>query len=168
MTAGSSPKTFVFTKTFNAPRDIVWHAWTDRATRTEWWKPMGTPLEVKTYEVKPGGVMHYAMNTPDGGKWWGLFVYRDVEASSRLVYVNSSSDEKGGITRPSFNAQWPLEVLTTVTFADEGDKTTVKLVGEPINATDDECAAFAGGIEQMKKAFGNTFGQLETYLATQK
>ncbi len=158
-------KAFVFTRTFDAPRDTVWKAWTDRAARTQWWQPMGTPLEVKTYDVSPGGVMHYAMNMPNGGKWWGLFTYREVEAPSRLVYVNSSSDENGGITRPSFNAQWPLEVLTTVTFIDHGGKTDVKLEGVPLNATDEECVAFEGGIDQMQKAFGGTFGQLETYLA---
>lgn len=158
-------KTFIFIHTFDAPRDVVWKAWTDIDERKQWWKPMGTPIEVKAYDLKPGGVMHYGMDTPNGDKWWGRFAYREVEAPSRMVYVNSFSDENGGVTRSSFNAHWPLEILTAVTFTESGDKTTVKLEGIPLNATNEECAAFEGGIGTMQKAFGNTFGQLENYLA---
>jgi uncharacterized protein YndB with AHSA1/START domain len=159
-------KTFVFIKTFNAPRDAVWGAWADIDKRLQWWKPMGTPITVKAYHLKPGGVMHYGMDPPSGDKWWGLFAYRDVEVPSRVVYVNSFSDENGRIVRAAMNPHWPLEILTTFTFAESGDKTIVKLEGVPLNATDEECAVFAGGIEQMQKAFGNTFGQLEAYLAS--
>ncbi|MBY0382432.1 MAG: SRPBCC domain-containing protein [Xanthobacteraceae bacterium] len=157
---------FVIIRTFDAPRDTVWKAWTDRDQRTQWWQPMGTPLEVKTYEVKPGGVMHYAMDMHDGGKWWGVFAYREVKAPSRLVYVNSCSDENGGITRHTLNAQWPLKVLTTVTFTENGDKTIVRLEGVPLDATDEERSVFENGIETMQKAFDGTFGQLEAYLAS--
>ncbi len=163
-TTNSSQKTFVFTHTFNAPREKVWDAWADIGKRTQWWKPMGTPIMVKAYDLKPGGVMHYGMDTPNGDKWWGLFAYREVEVPSRVVYINSFSDEEGNVVRSSMSPHWPLEILTTVTFTEEGDKTVVKFEGIPINATDEERAAFESGIENMQKAFGGTFGQFEAYL----
>lgn len=164
----TAARSFVFVHTFDAPRETVWEAWTDRSARTQWWQPMGTPIEVKAYDVKPGGVMHYAMDTPAGDKWWGRFSYRDVAAPSRMVYVNSCSDENGGITRSPFNAHWPLEIFTTVTFTEDDGRTTVKLEGIPLHATEQEQVAFESGIESMQKAFANTFGQLDSYLATQK
>lgn len=158
-------KTFVFTKTFDAPREAVWNAWADIGKRLQWWKPMGTPIRVKAYDLKPGGVMHYGMDTPDGDKWWGLFAYREVEVPSRVVYVNSFSDEDGNVVRAAMHPHWPLEILTTFTFTDNGHSTIVRLEGVPLNATDEERAVFEERIEQMQQAFGGTFGQLEAYLA---
>ncbi len=115
MTASSAiARSFVIVRTFNARCEMVWKAWTDRAAWSQWWQPMGTPIVVKTYDVKRGGVFHYGMNLPDGGKWWGRFAYREVEAPSRLLYVNSFSDERVGITRAPFNPNWPLEIFTNV------------------------------------------------------
>lgn len=164
-TGSATGKKFVFSKTFNAPRETVWNAWADISKRLQWWKPMGTPITVKAYDLKPGGVMHYGMDTPSGDKWWGLFAYREVDVPSRVVYVNSFSDENGNIVRASMHPHWPPEILTTFTFTEDGDKTKVILEGVPINATDEERAVFEGGIEQMQKAFSGTFGQLEAYLA---
>lgn len=165
-TGHATGKTFVFTRTYNAPRDRVWDAWADIGKRSQWWKPMGTPITVKAYDLKPGGLMHYGMDTQNGDKWWGLFAYREVEVPSRVVYVNSFSDEEGNIVRSSMHRHWPLEILTTVTFTEDGDKTIMKFEGVPINATDEERAVFEGGLENMQKAFSGTTGQLEVYLAS--
>jgi len=166
-TSNSPPKTFVFVRTFDAPRETVWKAWTDRAARSQWWQPMGSPIMVKTYDVEPGGVFHYGMDLPNGEKWWGRFAYREVEAPSRLVYVNSFADENGDIARASLHPHWPLEIFTTVTFTESGDKTVVRLEGVPLNPTEEERGVFEDRIETMQQAFGGTFGQLAAYLAAQ-
>ena len=65
---------------------------------------------------------------------FGRFVYREVAAPERLVFVNSFSDAAGGITRapfPQLDGKWPLEILNVVTLTEEGGRTTVSLRGGP-------------------------------------
>lgn len=159
-------KVFSISRTFHAPRNIVWKAWTDRDALAQWWGPKGCPIEVTVLDVKPGGLFHYAMALPNGDKWWGRFVYREIEKPSRLVFVNSFSNENGDITRAPFSAHWPLEVLNEVTFTEGGGKTTIRLEGGPIDPADEERAAFESMFKSMEQGFGGTFDQLDDYLAS--
>ena len=69
----------------------------DRAERlAEWWGPKGCNIRVIKVDLRPGGVFHYAMAYQPGHEMWGRFVYRDVVAPERLVYVSSFSDEAQG------------------------------------------------------------------------
>src|SRR6266568_2266197 len=85
-----------------------------------------------------GGVFHYAMAYRPGHEMYGRFVYREIAAPGRLVFVNSFSDAAGGITRapfPQLGDRWPLEVLNNMTLTEKDGKTTLTLRGGPINAT---------------------------------
>jgi uncharacterized protein YndB with AHSA1/START domain len=158
-------QSFVISRTFDAPREMVWTAWTERDALTQWWGPKGCPIEVKAFDLKPGGLFHYSMALPNCDKWWGRFVYREIEKPARIIFVSSFSDEKGGIIRAPFSANWPLEVLNNVTFTESGGKTTVKLEGGPVNSTGEERAAFEAMFKSMEQGFGGTFDQLNDYLA---
>jgi uncharacterized protein YndB with AHSA1/START domain len=83
----------------------------------------------------------------------------------RLVFVNSFSDEHGNITRHPMNADWPLEVLTTLTLAEHDGTTSLTLQGSPINATESERTTFEAGRQSMQQGFAGTFDQLDEYLA---
>ncbi len=161
-----SIKSFVISRTFEAPRELVWKAWTDREALAQWWGPKGCAIEVARLDVRPGGIFHYGIGMPDGSKIWGRFVYHEIEKPSRLVFVDSFSDEKGGITRAFFSENFPLEILNVVTFTESGGKTTLRLEGNPINPTDEELAAFEGMHKSMEQGFGGTFDQLNDYLAS--
>jgi uncharacterized protein YndB with AHSA1/START domain len=159
---------FVITRVFDAPRDLVWKAWTEPEHLAEWWGPKGCAVRVVKLDVRPGGTFHYAMQFKPGHDMWGRFVYREIAAPSRLVYVSSFSDEKGGITRAPFsqlNDTWPLEVLNTLTLSERGGKTTITLRGAPINATEEERKMFASMFASMQQGFGGTFDKLAEYLA---
>ncbi|RTL50861.1 MAG: SRPBCC domain-containing protein [Bradyrhizobiaceae bacterium] len=157
---------FVISRTFNAPRETVWQAWTERDAMAQWWGPKGCPVSVKTFDPKPGGMFHYSMALPNCDPWWGRFVYREIEKPSRLVFVSSFSDEKGGVTRAPFSPHWPLEVLNEVTLTESGGKTTIRLEGRPVKPTSEEAAAFEGMFPSMEQGFGGTFDQLADYLAS--
>ena len=58
--------------------------------------PKGCKLRVVKVDLRPGGVFHYAMTYQPGHEMWGRFVYREVAAPERLVYVSSFSDEAAG------------------------------------------------------------------------
>ena len=166
-TAEATPEQeFTLTRVFDAPRDLVWAAWTDLKHLAQWWGPKGFTMEVCNMDLRPGGTFHYGMKAPNGQLMWGKFVYREVTPPERLVLVNSFSDEKGGLTRHPWSANWPLEVLNTTTFTEQDGKTTLSMRGRPINATQEELDTYAAGHESMNKGFAGTMDQLAAYLAS--
>ena len=170
MTARSDTQTqteeFVITRTFDAPRDLVWQAFAESERMARWWGPKGCTIGVARFEFRPGGLFVYSMGWPDGGVMWARFAYREIAAPERLVFVNSFADEAGNIQRaPFFDGRWPLEVLTTVTFAEAGGKTTLTLRAAPIGATEVEQQTFVGNFDSMVQGYGGTFDKLDEHLA---
>lgn len=159
-------KPFVITRIYNAPREAVWKAWTEREALAQWWGPKGCALEVAALDVRPGGIFHYGVDMPDGRRVWGRFVYREIEKPSRLVFVDSFSDEMGGIARAFFSESFPLEIFNVVTLTESGGKTTLRLEASPVNPTEAEREAFEGMHKSLEQGFGGTFDQLEDYLAS--
>jgi uncharacterized protein YndB with AHSA1/START domain len=96
---------------------------------------------------------------------WGKFVYREIEAPRRLVFVSSFSDEKGGVTRHPMSPDWPLEMLSILTLAEHGGKTLFTLQWSPINPTEQERRVFEGGRDSMRHGWTGTLDQLADYLA---
>ncbi|MDB6108498.1 MAG: hypothetical protein JWR69_248 [Pedosphaera sp.] len=156
---------FVISRAFDAPRDLVWRAWTERDRLMQWFGPKGFTMPVARLDFRPGGTFHYCMQSPDGHQMWGKFVYREIVALERIVLVNSFSDEAGGLTRHPMSATWPLEMLSTTTFTEQGGRTTLTLQWAPLNATEAERKTFDGAHEGMKGGWTGTFDQLAAYLA---
>jgi uncharacterized protein YndB with AHSA1/START domain len=159
---------FTIARTFNAPRERVWKAFTSAEALGKWWGPKGSSIRVIAFDFRPGGIFHYAMAFQPGHDMYGRFIYREIEEPSRIVFVNSFSDANGGITRapfPQLGDKWPLEVLNEMTFTEADGKTTISLRGGPINATEEERRTFASMADSMRQGFGGTFDQLEQYLA---
>jgi len=166
-TTGDKP--FIITRTFDAPRDLVWKAWTERDRLVQWFGPKGLTMPYAKLDFRPGGMLHYRMETPDGKVMWGKFVYREIEKPSRLVWVNSFSDENAGLTSHPFSSDpWPLEMLTTVTFTEQAGKTTVNIEWIPVNPTEAERQTFYKNFAGMNMGWGGTFEQLTDYLAKNK
>jgi uncharacterized protein YndB with AHSA1/START domain len=169
-TSSSKPKEdFVLTRVFDAPRDLVWKCFTEPERMRQWWGPKGFTVIAAKMDLRPGGSYHYGMKSPDGHAMWGKFVYREIVPQERMVFINSFSDEKGGITRHPMSAGWPLELLSTFTFEDLGDgKTRFTIRWSPYKATEDEQKTFDAAHDSMTQGWGGTMQQLEAYLATAK
>ena len=164
--AGMQARPFVLVREFAAPRDLVWRAWTERERFEQWFGPKGMKLSVAKFDLRPGGLTHYSITAPDGNLMWGKAVYREVIPQTKLVWINAFSDQDAGITRhPLMTGPWPLQLLTTVTFAEQARKTTVTLHWLPYEATEEERRVFDATIENMRAGWGGTFEQLGTYLA---
>jgi uncharacterized protein YndB with AHSA1/START domain len=100
---------------------------------------------------------------------WARFVYREIAAPERIVFVHSFSDEKGGLTRHPMSPDWPIEMLSTFLFEDVGsNRTKVTINWVPINATDVERETFEEGRGSMTQGWAGTFDKLESYLAGKK
>ena len=156
---------FAITRVFDAPRDLVWKAFTEPKRLKEWWGPKGVTIIESKMDLRPGGSYHYAMRTPDGNTMWGKFVYREITPPSRMVFVNSFSDEAGGVTRHPMAPNWPLEMLSTFLFEEESGKTRFTVRWSPLNATEEERATFAAGHASMHQGWGGTLDKLAAYLA---
>jgi uncharacterized protein YndB with AHSA1/START domain len=163
-TSQSTVQPFVISRVFDAPLDPVWQAWTD-SNRMEWLGPKGVTIHHASLDLRPGGIFHYAMRTPDGHDMWGRWVIREIARPKRLVFVNSFSDEAGEITRHPMNPHWPLEMLSTITFEEQGVKTTLTVEWLPLNATVLELKTFDEGRESMNNGWGGSLDRLAEHLA---
>jgi uncharacterized protein YndB with AHSA1/START domain len=158
-------ETFVMSRTFDAPRELVWKAWTEEDRLMQWFGPKGMPMTYAKLDLRPGGTFHYALRTPDGGEMWGKWVFRAIVPPEHLVLVTSFSDPQGGITRHPMAPTWPAEMLTKTTFAERDGKTTVTIDWRPLGANEEERNAFIAKKPSMTEGWGGTFEQLADYLA---
>ncbi len=164
--AESFSKEFVIERVFNAPRDLVWKVFTERDHLMNWWGPKGFKMLAGNLDLKPGGTFHYGMQAPDGSEMWGKWVFREIVKPERLVFVSSFSDKDGGLTRHPMAPTWPIEMLGTATFIDQGGKTLLVNRVVALNASDEERRTFEGGFASMTQGYGGTWDQLAAYLAS--
>jgi uncharacterized protein YndB with AHSA1/START domain len=169
MSAEAKSADFVISRVFDAPRQLLWRAFTEPERMKEWWGPAGSTIVASKMDFRVGGTYLGAMRDPAGRVMWGKFVYREIAAPERLVWVHSFSDEAGGLTRHPLSPTWPLEMLTTVTFEEQsGGRTKVTIRWSPINATAEEQRTFDAAHDGMTQGWGGTFERLTAYLANAK
>jgi uncharacterized protein YndB with AHSA1/START domain len=159
---------FVISRTFDAPRELMWKAWSERARLMEWFGPKGFKMPAAKMDFRPGGSFHYCLAAPNGDEMWGKFIYREIVSPEKIVLVNSFSDETGAITRHPMSATWPLEMLSTFTLAEEYGRTTARVEWTPLNPTEEERKTFDAAREGMKQGWSGTFDQLAAYLAKEQ
>jgi uncharacterized protein YndB with AHSA1/START domain len=152
----------------DAPRELVWKAWTDPVALAAWWGAAGTQIEVKSFDLGPGGMFLYSMKSPNGEPVWGRFIYREVTPTGRLVFVSSFSNESGGVAANPWMPGWPLEVVNTLTLEDLGGRTRLTIRGAPMNATTEARKIFEAGRASIAGGFEGTFRRLDAYLESLK
>jgi uncharacterized protein YndB with AHSA1/START domain len=157
---------FVISRVFDAPRDLIWKCFAEPERMKEWFGPKGSVIVSSTMNFRVGGTYHGAMRDPSGRIMWAKFVYREIVAPERLVWVHSFSDEAGGLTRHPLSATWPLELLTTVTLEEApARKTSLTIRWSPLNATVEENRTFDAARDGMTQGWSGTFERLAAYLA---
>ncbi|PTA69465.1 SRPBCC domain-containing protein [Deinococcus arcticus] len=116
----------VLERTFAAPPELVFAAFTQPDHLRQWWGPRGWTLTHCAVDLRPGGRWHYCMKCEDknqgdfyGMESWGLGIYDEIDAPGRLVYTDYFSDAEGTI-----NDQMPA-TQSILTFEDVGGKTRV-------------------------------------------
>lgn len=137
--AKSPDREIVATRIFDAPRELVFDAWTDPRRITQWWGPHGFTTTTTEMDVRPGGVWRFVMHGPDGVDYKNRIVYLEIAKPERLVYKHDP--EKG---------TEPVNFQVTVTFAEEGKKTkvTVRMVF-PSAAAREHVAKKYGAVEGL-------------------
>lgn len=154
---------FKITRTFDVPRELMWKAWTESKMFGQWFGPTGFKSMVKTMDLKPGGILHSCLKSPDGAEMWAKFVYREVTPPLRLVWEHSFSNKDAGITRHPGHESWPLKMVTTVVFDDIGNKTKITLTWVTLEASESEQKTFNESMDGMTQGWTGTFNQLDDF-----
>ena len=117
-------------------------------------------------DLRVGGTYLYGMETPDGKTMWGKFVYREIAPPEKLVFINSFSDETGGLTRHPMAPTWPLQMLSTFTFEEQpGGKTKFTVRWSPLQRHRRRAQDLRRRPRQHDARLGRHLDQLEAYLA---
>lgn len=120
----------VITRAFDAPRELVFAAWTDPARLVRWFAPAGCSITFPEIDIRSGGGFHSCIHTPDGKDCWCKGVYREVTPPERIVFTMNIADEHGNLLGPleaGMDPEWPRETTVTVTFAAADGKTELTL-----------------------------------------
>lgn len=149
---------------FDAPRELVWRAWTDPELLHRWYGP-GAETTIHKFDLEPGGMWLNEMRWGDNSLYQKV-VFQEILAPERMVWHHySSTDSEWNSAANPMMADWPQLLLTTVIFEEVGDKTKVQLSQVPMEATDAEIACFAQAMAGMDGGWGKGYAIIDEILA---
>ena len=142
-------KKIIVHRSFNAPLDLVWKAWTDSEVRDKWWMPKPWLAKTKTHRFEVGGKWHYAAIGPDGTTMWSIEEYTAIDNLHSYESICTFCDEEEN-KNPNFASNtWK------VVFIADGETTRVEVeLNYPTEAAMKKMIemGFEGG---FKMALGN-------------
>jgi uncharacterized protein YndB with AHSA1/START domain len=145
-----SDREFAMTRVFDAPRWLVWEAWTNPEHVPHWLLgPPGWTMPVCEIDLRPGGAWHFVWRHSDGREMEMRGVYREIAPPERLI------------TTESWGGDWPETINTLILTEDDGKTTMTQTVLYASKEARD--AALATG---MKDGVSMSFDQLDDYLRT--
>ncbi|WP_066191592.1 SRPBCC family protein [Gracilibacillus timonensis] len=122
ITTNIGDRAFTLERVFDAPRELVFKAFTEPEHVSRWWAPSGFSMPVCKMDLRPGGIWHYCFESPEGEKHWSRCVYQEIVAPERLVYTSTLSDEEAN------PIESPLpEHRATIIFEEKEGKTKLSV-----------------------------------------
>jgi uncharacterized protein YndB with AHSA1/START domain len=154
-------RTYVMERVFDAPRELVFEAYSTAEHLENWWGPKGWTLPFCEVDFRPGGTWLYCMKGPVGSEdgemmeSWGKAVYQEIIEPERIVYKDTFVDSDGS------RVEGTPEMLITVEFVEEKGKT--RLISKTLFESAEQLQqVLEMGMEQ---GFSETLDRLEAYLA---
>lgn len=142
--ADTTDRELLVTRVIDAPRALVFKAWTEPEQVARWWGPQGFTTTFCDMDIRPGGTFRFCMRSPAGTDHWKRGVYGEIVAPERIVFTFAWDDAAGN---PGH------ELLTTVTFAEQGRKTKLTL-HQAVFETVEGCNDHQGGWTSCLERFG--------------
>jgi uncharacterized protein YndB with AHSA1/START domain len=156
MTTEKLKHDLVITRIFDAPRALVWKAWTDPKQIEQWWGPHGFTNPLCEWDARPGGTILVHMRGPKGSAFDMVMpmkgVFHEVIAPERLVFTSTALEDATG------NPQ--LETLNTLTFIEHNGKTKLTLQAVVVKST----PAAAGALAGMEQGWSQSLEKLAAHL----
>src|SRR3984957_63515 len=145
-------RSIVVTRVFNAPRNLVFDAWTDARHVRNWWGPRGFTTTTHEMDVRPGGVWRLTMHGPDGVDYQNTITYLEVVKPERLVYDHGAG------------------ARVTVTFEDQAGRTklTMRMVFQSAQVRDEVVTKHNAieGANQTLDRFGEQLAKMTELITT--
>lgn len=149
--ATTADRELVFTRVFDAPRELVFEAWTQPEHATHWWGPDGFRTTIEEMDVRPGGNWRFVLHGPDGTDYRNRIVFVEIVRPERLVYKH--------VPEPGSE---PVSFEVTVTFEEQGRTTRLNMqMVFPSAAARDHIVKTYGADEGARQ----TLGRLADHLA---
>ena len=154
---------YILDRLFDAPREMVWRAWTDPKILHRWYGP-GAETIIHKFDLEPGGLWLNEMRWGEKSHFQKV-MFKEVTPPSKMVWHHhSSTDADWNDAANPMMAGWPALLLTTVTFEERGAQTNVRLSQIPIDATDAQVAGFAAAMAGMGKGWGSGYAIMDEIL----
>lgn len=144
-------------RSFNAPIDLVWAAWTEAEILDLWWAPRPYKNETKSMDFRIGGRWHYSMLSPEGERHWCYFDYEQIENQKLYNGKDGFCDENGAPTNLAPGMRWHNQ------FTNQGDTTLVHVNIRFEKPEDLETIVNMG----FKEGFSMGMNQLDEYISAQ-
>lgn len=144
----------VITRVFDAPRELVWKAWTEPERFMRWWGPKIFTSPSCQIDLRVGGRYLWCMRWPDGRDNYSTGEYREIVPFERLAYTSCFADADGNVvpaTHYGMSADIALEMHVTVTFEDHDGKTKMTITHAGLPAGDMMASANQGWNESFDK-----------------
>ena len=155
---GTAAEGVTIERGFDAPRELVWRAWTEPEHFMRWYGPEGMSAHTCEFDLQVGGQRRIGMRSPDGGEYYTSGVYREIVPLERFVATEAPADAEGNAVPASAMGMpegTPMETIVSVTLEDlDGGKTkmTMNQVGFP--SEDWAAGAGAGWNQAFDKLVG--------------
>jgi uncharacterized protein YndB with AHSA1/START domain len=151
----NEPERMVVTRVFDAPRELVWKAWTEPKYVMQWWGPKGFTCPACEIDFRVGGKSLLCMKTPDGQECWNAVEYHEIVLHEKIVSSMYFSDSKGNKIEPEELGlqDEAIDGAYDVTlFEDLGNgQTRLTLVGNEPMGSAKESGQFEGWVETLDK-----------------
>ena len=154
---------FVLDRKFDAPRALVWQAWTNPEYLQEWYGP-GVETIIHEFDLREGGVWRNEMKM-GGGSNYQLVVFKEVAEPDKLVWHHCSADADWNVVANPMMPDWPRKLLSELTLSESGGRTSARLTQVPLDATDAEIACFAKMKDGMAGGWGKGYEIIDGLLA---
>lgn len=166
----ASDEPFVINRSFSASIETLFEVWTNPKLFSQWLPPTGFTQEILSGEIKVGSTVFYKMTNGSNMTMYGKISYLEIKRPNRLVYTQIFTDDKGNLSRHPFAPTWPAMMLTTVTFAEEGENETRVTVNWTVHgeATALERETFQKAKSGMAQGWGGSFDKLDAYLLSKR
>jgi uncharacterized protein YndB with AHSA1/START domain len=164
----AADRELVITRVFDAPRALVFKAWTDPKHMARWWGPHNFTNPICEMDVRPGGAFRIVMRGPEGSLHPAIGTFCEIVEPERIVLIinhSQLSDEWHDMVNPGRDraaGKPPLEAVNTVTFEDQGGKTKLT-----IRLRFDSAAVLSALLKiGMNQGWSQSLERLETLLKT--
>jgi uncharacterized protein YndB with AHSA1/START domain len=159
VTVNKEARTLTIERVFDAPRELVWSAWTEPDKIVKWWAPAHWNTTSYEMDVRPGGIWKYCMEADDKSMTsCGLIKYQEVNKPELIVWKDHFTDKDGNIL-----SNMPM-MVSTIKFIEEDSKTKIMNTVQ-FEKVEDLEKVIAMGVEE---GMGQAWDNLENFLSSIK